>query len=141
MYRIVILTNDTHLGELLSQWAKCFCAERRFFPTIELHKDTASLCQSLRFTNPDGVIVALPGVEGLNAVEHLRMLCPRCGVIWCSELDFSLQAYRLRAEYFIKAPATDAELRQGLGLWLEQKRLGTARSNADGTGQVCHRLR
>ena len=31
---------------------------------------------------------SLPGVDGLNAVEHLRALFPETRIIWCSELDF-----------------------------------------------------
>ena len=51
-------------------------------------------------TVPTVVILALPGVSGLNAAEHLRSLYPKCGIIWCSDLDFSLHAFRLRIEYF-----------------------------------------
>ena len=42
--------------------------------------------------------------EGLNAAEHLRSLYPKCGIIWCSDFDFSLHAFRLRIEYFFMKP-------------------------------------
>ncbi len=61
-------------------------------------------------------VIALPGVDGLNAVEHLRALCPQTRIIWCSDLDFSLHAFRLRADYFLLEPVTEEALRQGLHL-------------------------
>ena len=76
----------------------------------------------LREKAPGGVIIALPGVAGLNAAEHLRSLWSECGLIWCSDLDFSLHAYRLRAEYFIKAPFVETELAEGLSRWMKNRR-------------------
>ena len=66
-------------------------------------------------------VIALPGVAGLNAAEHLRSLCPACGMIWCSDLDFSLQAFRLRVEYFILEPVSAESFQQGLNVWFANK--------------------
>ena len=66
------------------------------------------------------------GGDGLNAVEHLRALCPQTRVIWCSDLNFSLHAFRLRADYFLLEPVTEAALRQGFCIWLDQKKSGRA---------------
>lgn len=66
-------------------------------------------------------VIALPGVDGLNAVEHLRALCPQTRIIWCSDLDFSLHAFRLRADYFLLEPVTEAALWQGFRIWLDGK--------------------
>ena len=66
-------------------------------------------------------MIALPGVAGLNAAEHLRALCPACRIIWCSDLDFSLHAFRLRVDYFLLEPAAEEALRQGLCIWFEKK--------------------
>ena len=65
--------------------------------------------------------IALPGVDGLNAVEHLRALCRNTRIIWCSDLDFSLHAFRLRADYFLLEPVTKAAFQQGLYAWLNEK--------------------
>ena len=54
-----------------------------------------------RKTVPTVVFLALPGVSGLNAAEHLRSLYPKCGIIWCSDLDFLLHAFRMQIEYFL----------------------------------------
>ena len=55
------------------------------------------------------------------SVEHLRALCPETRVIWCSDLDFSLHAFRLRVDYFLLEPVTEEAFRQGLCVWLEGK--------------------
>lgn len=123
MYRIAILTDNQSLGKQLISWTKCFCKEHGLFPTVELYKDLEVFYNTLKESKPNGVIVTLPGVAGLNASEHLRSFCPDCGLIWCSNLDFSLQAYRLRAEYFIKAPPTEQELCNGLSLWINRYRI------------------
>ena len=44
------------------------------------------MAQKADLTN---AVIALSGVAGLNAAEHLRSLCPACRMIWCSDLDFS----------------------------------------------------
>lgn len=121
MYHIAILVDNRSLGQRLTNWTKHFCNEHGRFPIIELHEDLEIFYSTLKKAKPSGVIVALSGVSGLNASEHLRSLCPDCGLIWCSDLDFSLYAYRLRAEYFIKSPLSDTELYEGLYLWMKRK--------------------
>ena len=56
----------------------------------------------------------LPGVDGLNAAEHLRSLRPGCVLIWCSDLDFSLHAFKLSVEYFFMEPVEEQKLWEGL---------------------------
>lgn len=127
MYHIVILADNYNLGRQLAEWTKCFCAEQDFYPVVEVFMDSELFHKSIKNAKPDGVIMALYGVAGLNDTEHLRSLHPYCGLIWCSDLDFSLQAYRLRAEYFIKAPPTNAELCEGLSLWMQSNPFAAAR--------------
>ena len=59
----------------------------------------------------------LPGVDGLNAAEHLRSLRPGCGLSGCRDLDFALQAFRLRVEYIFMEPAEEKKIREGLEAW------------------------
>lgn len=54
-------------------------------------------------------------------MEHLRTLCPKTRIIWCCDLDFSLHAFRLRADYFLLEPVTEAALQQGFRTWLDEK--------------------
>ena len=46
---------------------------------------------------------------------------PETRIIWCSELDFSLHAFRLRVDYFLLEPITEEAFRQGLYVWVEEK--------------------
>lgn len=128
MYHIAILTDNNNLGHQLAEWTKCFCSGQDFYPVVELFTDSELFFESIKKAKPDGVIVALFGVAGLNASEQLRSLCPECGLIWCSDLDFSLQAYRLRAEYFFKAPPTNEEFCKGLSLWIKPGNLHRKKS-------------
>ncbi len=121
MYRIAVLTDREMQGQNYAEQITRFCNERGLFPQIECHQNQEHFFESAQKAAPTNALVALPGVAGLNAVEHLRSLLPACGVIWCSDLDFSLQAFRLRVAYFMLEPATEEKLQQGLNAWLEGK--------------------
>lgn len=121
MYRIAVLTNsetrEAFFAELLSR----FCAEHGLFPGIDGYLDQERFFEAVRRCPPVNAVIALPGVDGLNAAEHLRALLPETRVIWCSDLDFSLHAFRLRVDYFLLEPVTEADFRQGLCVWLNEK--------------------
>ena len=119
VYRIAILAEgDEKRSAYVDQIAR-FCHEKGLFPQVEACAHQEQFFEHVQKAAPTNAVIALPGVAGLNAVEHLRSLCPGCGVIWCSDLDFSLQAFRLRVEYFILEPVSPERFRQGLTVWLE----------------------
>ena len=82
------------------------------------------LCSQLSRRNlpADIVLLVLPGVDGLNAAEHLHSLFPECGIIWCSDLDFSLHAFRLRVEYFFMEPVNELKIQEGLKAWFRSEK-------------------
>ena len=121
MYQISILTGDRVLREQLRNWVLDGFARWELAPALEAPEDLVPFYYRFRDAPSDLVVLALPGVAGLNAAEHLRDLCPDCGLVWCSDLDFSLQAYRLRADYFILGPSTQEKLHTGLTRWLETR--------------------
>ena len=130
MYRIAVLTacetQEVFYAEQLSQ----FCSERGLFPSIDCYREQERFFEAARKIPPANAVIALPGVDGLNAAEHLRALLPQTRIIWCSDLDFSLHAFRLRVDYFLLEPVTIDAFRQGLCVWLEEK-LPPARICAD----------
>ena len=121
MYRIVVLTKSEAQAAFFTEQVSQFCTECGRFPVIETFCNQEQFFETARKTPPTNAVIALPGVDGLNAVEHLRRLCRNTRIIWCSDLDFSLHAFRLRADYFLLEPVTKAAFQQGLCAWLKEK--------------------
>lgn len=126
VYRIAVLTSSRAQEAFLAEQISRFCAEHCLFPKMDCYHDQESFFEAARNEPLTNAVIALPGVDGLNAVEHLRALCPQTRIIWCSDLDFSLHAFRLRADYFLLEPVTEAALRQGFRIWLDGKKSGGA---------------
>ncbi len=124
MYRIAVLSENADTGQRLAGWTNAFCEEKGIFPVIEQYEDYEAFFAQIKYGKPSSVILALPGVLGLNVAEHLRSLLPDCGFIWLSDLDFSLHAYKLRAEYFMLQPVSEETMREGLSAWLEIRKFG-----------------
>ena len=123
MYRIAIVADGEKKGQEYADRFLRFCTEMRVFPEIEIYGDQESFFRKLDHMRPTSALIALSGVEGLNVVEHFRSVCPECGVIWCSDLDFSLQAFRLRIEYFFQEPIDEKTFSNGLAVWLFRRRM------------------
>ena len=118
MYCIAILTDQEQEGQNCAEYIRNYCTEKKVFPLIEIYQDQEQFFEWTRKTVPAVVLLALPGVSGLNAAEHLRSLYPKCGIIWCSDLDFSLHAFRLRANYFLLKPVSEEAFQLGIYTWL-----------------------
>lgn len=121
MDRIAVLTEQETRGIHIEEQISRFCKGKGLFPLIEPYQNQEDFFKTVPRAAFGYAVIALPGVAGLNAVEHLRSLCPSCRIIWCSDLDFSLHAFRLRVDYFLLEPVTEESLRQGLCVWLEYK--------------------
>lgn len=119
MYRIAVLAEQEREAFHYAEQIARFCEEKGMFPKIEPYNDPERFFDAARRDAPTNAVIALSGVMGLNAAEHLRSLCPACRIIWCSDLDFSLHAFRLRADYFLLKPVTDEAFHQGLKVWVE----------------------
>ena len=96
-----------------------FCEAKGLFPQVMQYDDQERFFETAQKDAPTNTVIALSGVAGLNAAEHLRSLCPACRMIWCSDLDFSLHAFRLRADYFLLEPVSEEAFRRGLNAWIE----------------------
>ena len=105
MYRIAVLTSSETQEAFYIEQLSRFCFERGLFPKMDCYRGQELFFDVARVNAPTCTVIALPGVEGLNAVEHLRTLFPETRIIWCSDLDFSLHAFR-----------------QGLSTWSDGKK-------------------
>ena len=114
MYRIGVLTDKKKNGETYAKMISDYCITQKLFPLLETYQDQEIFFKEIQSNVPDIVLLVLPGVDGLNAAEHLRSLFPGCGIIWCSDLDFSLHAFKLRVEYFFMEPVEEQKLWEGL---------------------------
>ncbi|QNM05783.1 response regulator [Qiania dongpingensis] len=70
------------------------------------------LCKEIRQRKADVIIIAQSGVKGLDIITGLNV--PAGKVIWFSDLDFALQAYRLNVAYFNLLPVTQEKVSQAL---------------------------
>ena len=107
MYHIAVLTKSETQETFYREQLSRFCAERGLFPRVDCYRGQEVFFEVARKNAPTNAVISLPGVDGLNAVEHLRALFPETRIIWCSELDFSLHAFRLRVDYFLLEPITE----------------------------------
>lgn len=130
MYRIAVLTNSETRKAFFAEQISRFCSEHGLFPSVDYYREQEHFFEAARRTPPANAVIALPGVDGLNAAEHLRALLPETRVIWCSDLDFSLHAFRLRVDYFLLEPVTSDAFRQGLCVWFGET-MPSARNGAD----------
>ena len=121
MYRIAVLADQDEARKGYAEQIARFCQTKGLFPQIEGCSNQEQFFENVQKTAPTNAVIALPGVAGLNAVEHLRSVCPACAIIWCSDLDFSLQAFRLRVEYFILEPVSADRFQQCLNVWFANK--------------------
>ena len=120
MYRIAVLTSSEARGAFFAEQISKSCSERGLFPNMSCYREQEQFFEAARNNVPTNAVIALPGVDGLNAAEHLRTLLPETRIIWCSDLDFSLHAFRLRVDYFLLEPVTEEMFRQGLCVWFEE---------------------
>ena len=121
MYHIVVLTDKKQDGEAYAKIITDYCADQKLFPLLEAYQDQEIFFKKIQKKVPDVVLLILPGVDGLNAAEHLRSLFPECGIIWGSDLNFSLHAFRLRVEYFFMEPVEEQKIQEGLASWFRSK--------------------
>ena len=118
MYHIAVLAETAAERQRYAAQIEQLCRENGLYPQIAQYSEQERFFDSARDFAPTNAVIALSGVTGLNAAEHLRSLCPACRIIWCSELDFSLHAFRLRADYFLLKPVSAEAFRKALHTWL-----------------------
>ena len=114
VYCIAVLIDKGQKGQDYAEYILNYCADRKIFPLVQIYQDQEKFFREIQKTIPSIVLLALQGVAGLNAAEHLRSLHPKCKMIWCSDLDFSLHAFKLRVEYFFMEPVEEQKLWEGL---------------------------
>ena len=121
MYRIAVLAEQEAERQRYAEQITRFCESKGLFPQVVQYDDQERFFEAAQKDAPTNAVIALSGVAGLNAAEHLRSLCPVCRMIWCSDLDFSLHAFRMRIEYFFMKPVEEQKIKEGLSIWFERR--------------------
>ena len=123
MYRIAVLAEQEAERQRYAEQITRFCEAKGLFPQVMQYDDQERFFEAAQKDAPTNAVIALSGVAGLNAAEHLRSLCPVCRMIWCSDLDFSLHAFRMRIEYFFMKPVEEQKIKEGLSIWFERRKV------------------
>lgn len=119
MYRIAVLAEKEAEGNHYAEQVERLCGKKGMFPQIVQCTDQKRFFEGITTDTPTNAVVAVSGITGLNTVEHLRSLYPACRIIWCSDQDFSLHAFRLRVDYFLLKPISEEAFEQGLNVWFK----------------------
>ena len=119
VYRIAVLAEQEEERQRYAEQITRFCEAKGLFPQVMQYDDQERFFETAQKADLTNAVIALSGVAGLNAAENLRSLCPACRMIWCSDLNFSLHAFRLRADYFLMKPVSEEAFQRGLNAWIE----------------------
>ena len=123
---IVLLAGEPETRGELTTWTREICAGWGLAPELTAPEDVKAYLRGLHYRAPQEgppelVVIALPGVDGLNAAEHIRRVYPKTSLVWCCDLDFALQAYDLQADFFFPLEEISREkLEEGLTRWGER---------------------
>lgn len=102
-HEILILADTPERRRDFTCWIREIYAKwNRTPPTLTVPEDAKTYLRELHWpcAPPEAVVIAMAGVDSLNAAEHIRQLYPKAGMVWCCDLDFSTQACHLEADYF-----------------------------------------
>ena len=68
MYHIAVLTKSETQEIFYTEQLSRFCAERGVFPRVDCYRGQEVFFEATRINVPTNAVIALPGVDGLNAV-------------------------------------------------------------------------
>ena len=74
MHRVAVLSHSPEDRMRLCRQLGDHLARMGYFPCLEAPEELEDFYYTMRASPPDGVVLAMDGVAGLNAVEHLRRL-------------------------------------------------------------------
>lgn len=112
MWNIVVCDGNKIEQEQILEYIRRFSSETKQEIKAQGAANWPELFKKLEQEEPDVIIIAQNGVEGLNTITNIHL--PPKRFIWFSDLDFSLQAYRLCLSWFGKKPITYPKLEKAL---------------------------
>lgn len=101
--------NDCHLAE---DYIYAYYRDKNVDLQIRICENWQELCGLIRQRKADVIVIVQEGVMGLDIVTGLKLQTGK--LIWFSDLDFGVQAYRLNVAYFNLLPVTQEKIEYGL---------------------------
>ncbi len=117
MWNMIVCDGDKPEREHLMELARRCLEKMEMEATVTGCAGWPELDGMAKQALPDAVIVAQSGVEGLNTITSARLLSRK--IIWFSDLDFGVQAYRLCVPFFCQKPVTRYKMEQALSRFME----------------------
>lgn len=117
MWSMIVCDGDEVEREKLMGLARQYLKEKKIESKVTGCADWPELACMVRQALPDVVIVAQNSVEGLNTITSARLLSRK--IIWFSDLDFGVQAYRMCVPFFCQKPVTQKKMEQALTRLME----------------------
>lgn len=117
MWSMIVCDDDAAERERLMDLARRCLAERGAEAKVTGCADWPELDAAVKRALPDGVLVSQDGVEGLNTITSAKLLSRK--LIWFSDLDFGVQAYRLCVPFFCQKPVSRRKMEQALSRLME----------------------
>lgn len=119
MWRMIVCDGDEPEREQLMELARQCLQTSQIEARVTGCADWPELESMVRQALPDVVIVAQNGVDGLNTITSARLLSRK--IIWFSDLDFGVQAYRMCVPFFSKKPISHQKMQQAISYFLESQ--------------------
>lgn len=112
MWSVLVCDSDEAERNEILTYIRRFGAEKNQEVMATGCADWPELYERLGQAEPDVILVAQNGVKGLDILTNIHL--PPSQFIWFSDLDFSLQAYRLCIKSFSKKPVTYQKVERAL---------------------------
>ena len=117
MRHVIVCDGNTTEQQQLMTYVQQSCTAKGWDVQTEGCADWPELVQKIKRLEPDIVLIAQDGVEGLDTITSAALLSGK--IIWFSDLDFGVQAYRLCVSYFCQKPITYQKMDRALNQCLE----------------------
>lgn len=112
MWNIIICDGNEAEREQIIGYIRHYCKKYMREAEVEVCADWPELMEKLKLAEPDVLVAAQDGVDGLDTITSAHL--PPRKVIWFSDLDFGVQSYRLCLSWFGRKPVTYQKMEQAL---------------------------
>lgn len=107
---MIICNPDKEECALIERYVRDYCRDKGV--QIRSCGEWQELYECIRQKEADVIIISVKGVAGLDIITGLKIQTGK--LIWFSDLDFAIQAYRMNIPYFNLLPVTQEKISHAL---------------------------